>query len=83
MFLYWPAILIGLTVLILFFPAPILYHRSREWWAYSNVRIQATSEYCITNVASSFDYCLLGCIPWSSETFFLVICTARRHMPWE
>lgn len=39
MFLYWPVILIGLTILILFMPAPILYHRSREWWAYSNFRL--------------------------------------------
>ncbi|KAI9878541.1 MAG: hypothetical protein M1830_000595 [Pleopsidium flavum] len=39
MFLYWPVVLIGLTVLILFFPAPILYHRSRRWWAYSNWRL--------------------------------------------
>lgn len=39
MFLYWPVILIGLTVVILFIPAPILYHRSREWWAYSNFRL--------------------------------------------
>lgn len=37
MFLYWPVVLIGLTILILFLPAPVLYHRSREWWAYSNV----------------------------------------------
>ena len=37
MFLYWPVVLVGLTALILFMPAPILYHRSREWWAYSNV----------------------------------------------
>ena len=37
MFLYWPVILIGLSVLILFFPGPILYHKSRGWWAYSNV----------------------------------------------
>ncbi|KAI9822512.1 MAG: hypothetical protein M1827_000231 [Pycnora praestabilis] len=39
MFLYYPVILIGLTVLILFFPAPILYHRSRQWWLYSNWRL--------------------------------------------
>lgn len=37
MFLFWPVVLIGVTVLILFMPAPVLYHRSREWWAYSNV----------------------------------------------
>lgn len=39
MFLYWPVVLIALTVLILFFPGPVLYHRSRHWWAYSNFRL--------------------------------------------
>ena len=39
MFLYWPIILIALSVLILLFPGPILYHRSRHWWAYSNFRL--------------------------------------------
>lgn len=37
MFVYWPVVLIGLTVILLFLPARILYHRSRKWWAYSNV----------------------------------------------
>lgn len=37
MFLYWPIVLVSLSALVLFIPAPILYHRSREWWAYSNV----------------------------------------------
>ncbi|KAL8828149.1 MAG: hypothetical protein Q9191_002755 [Dirinaria sp. TL-2023a] len=39
MFLYWPVVLIGLTIMILFFPGPVLYHRSRYWWAYSNFRL--------------------------------------------
>ncbi|SLM33528.1 SPX, N-terminal [Lasallia pustulata] len=39
MFIYWPVLLLGLTVLILFFPGPTLYHKSREWWAYSNFRL--------------------------------------------
>jgi hypothetical protein len=37
MFVYWPVVLIGLTVIVLFLPARVLYHRSRKWWAYSNV----------------------------------------------
>ncbi|KAL8656396.1 MAG: hypothetical protein Q9226_002674 [Calogaya cf. arnoldii] len=39
MFLYWPVFLVGISALILFFPAPILYHKSRAWWAYSNFRL--------------------------------------------
>ena len=38
MFLYWPVVLVGLTVLIMFLPAPLIYYRSRQWWAYSNVK---------------------------------------------
>jgi hypothetical protein len=36
-FLYYPVVLVGLTFLILFFPARVIYHRSRAWWLYSNV----------------------------------------------
>ncbi|KAI9930049.1 Xenotropic and polytropic retrovirus receptor 1 [Aspergillus wentii] len=39
MYIYWPVILIGLTVIVLFLPARVLYHRSRQWWAYSNWRL--------------------------------------------
>ncbi|KAI9850309.1 MAG: hypothetical protein M1838_005869 [Thelocarpon superellum] len=39
MYVYWPVIMIGLTVAILFFPAKILYYRSRQWWLYSNWRL--------------------------------------------
>ncbi|EAW12698.1 SPX and EXS domain-containing protein [Aspergillus clavatus NRRL 1] len=38
-YIYWPVVLIGLTVFILFLPARVLYHRSRKWWAYSNWRL--------------------------------------------
>ncbi|KAK6831651.1 hypothetical protein RU639_002654 [Aspergillus parasiticus] len=39
MYIYWPVVLIGITVVVLFLPARILYHRSRKWWAYSNWRL--------------------------------------------
>lgn len=37
MYLYFPSILIGLTFVILFFPAPVFYWRSRRWFLYSHV----------------------------------------------
>lgn len=37
MYLYWPVLLIFITLVVLFLPAKVLYHRSRKWWAYSNV----------------------------------------------
>jgi hypothetical protein len=36
-FVHMPLLLIGITIGILFFPARILYPRTRKWWAYSNV----------------------------------------------
>lgn len=37
LWLYYPVILIFLSLLLIFFPAPILWHRSRQWLAYSHV----------------------------------------------
>ncbi|KAJ5573713.1 uncharacterized protein N7459_008140 [Penicillium hispanicum] len=39
MYIYWPVVLIGVTLIILFLPARVLYHRSRKWWAFSNWRL--------------------------------------------
>ncbi|KAJ5317972.1 SPX N-terminal [Penicillium antarcticum] len=39
MYIYWPVVLIGLTVIIIFLPARVLYHRSRKWFAFSNWRL--------------------------------------------
>ena len=75
LFLYWPVILVGLTVIILFFPGPILYHRSREWWAYSNVSGPRGCLSKIWLICNSSDCCLRASIQWNSETSFLAICT--------
>lgn len=42
MFLYYPVILVGLTVLIILLPAPIIAPSSRKWFAYAHVRYRAT-----------------------------------------
>ncbi|CAK7224686.1 Xenotropic and polytropic retrovirus receptor 1 [Sporothrix bragantina] len=39
LFLYYPVILIGFTFVLLFFPAPALWHRSRKWFLYSHWRL--------------------------------------------
>lgn len=39
MYIYWPVVLIGLTIIIIFLPARVLYHRSRKWFAFSNWRL--------------------------------------------
>lgn len=37
LWLYYPVILIFITLLIIFLPAPVLWHKSRQWLAYSHV----------------------------------------------
>ncbi|KAI0106440.1 EXS family-domain-containing protein [Nemania sp. FL0031] len=39
LWLYYPIILIFITLLIIFLPARILWHRSRQWFAYSHFRL--------------------------------------------
>ncbi|RJE17769.1 signal transduction protein Syg1 [Aspergillus sclerotialis] len=39
MYIYWPVILIGVTLIIMFLPMKLLYHHARKWWAYSNWRL--------------------------------------------
>ncbi|KAK2756521.1 hypothetical protein FQN54_005414 [Arachnomyces sp. PD_36] len=39
MFLYWVVVLIALTVLLVFLPFRVFYHRARRWWAFSNFRL--------------------------------------------
>ena len=75
MFLYWPVVLVGLTMIILFFPGPILYHRSREWLAYSNVSGPQSCSSKIWLIHNSSDCCLQESTRWNSETSFLAICT--------
>ncbi|TFB03919.1 hypothetical protein CCMA1212_003879 [Trichoderma ghanense] len=43
MYLYYPVLLIGLTVVIILFPAPVMAHKSRRWLAYSHVSTSCLS----------------------------------------
>jgi xenotropic and polytropic retrovirus receptor 1 len=36
---HFPTILYGISLLLMFLPIRAIYHKSRLWWAYSNVRI--------------------------------------------
>lgn len=42
MYLYYPVILIGITVVIIFLPAPVLAHKSRQWFVYAHVSPRPT-----------------------------------------
>jgi hypothetical protein len=45
MFIYYPVILIGLTIIIIFIPAPVIFHRSRRWFVYSHVSSLISNAY--------------------------------------
>lgn len=71
MFLYWPVVLVGVSIIIMFFPGPILYHRSREWWAYSNVSKMALIGLLYRLKPSKFRLLLAGLYPVEFRDFFL------------
>ncbi|EAQ90543.1 hypothetical protein CHGG_02478 [Chaetomium globosum CBS 148.51] len=39
LYLYYPVVLIGISLVIIFFPAPILHHKARRWFLYSHYRL--------------------------------------------
>ncbi|KAK4083021.1 uncharacterized protein Triagg1_1911 [Trichoderma aggressivum f. europaeum] len=45
MYLYYPVLLVGLTVVVILFPAPVLAHKSRRWLAYSHWRLLLSGLY--------------------------------------
>lgn len=44
-FLYWPVVLIAITLLIMAIPVKVLYYESRRWWGYSNWRLLCAGLY--------------------------------------
>lgn len=44
MYLYYPTILVGLSVLIIFLPFPVMAYRARRWFAYSHVSKSSITE---------------------------------------
>jgi hypothetical protein len=76
MFLYYPVILIFATVVVIFLPAPILFHRSRRWFVYAHVSTLHLCFHVILIIYSGV-YCLPAYILSSFETSSWEICTAR------
>lgn len=75
MYLYYPVILICLSLIILFFPAPILHHKARRWFLYSHVGLlHAEHQSCLLTWSLFSTVCFsLASTLWSSETFSWVI----------
>lgn len=65
MYIYYPVILIFVSVVIVFIPAPILFHRSRRWFVYSHVSRANTFPWFVLTrpVASAFGWTVPGGVP--------------------
>lgn len=80
MYIYWPVILIGLSVALLFLPAPAIYYRSREWFLNSMVCGSLGGNTCMILTYRSSVYHSQALILSNFATSFSVINSARRHM---
>ncbi|KAK3299359.1 SPX domain-containing protein, partial [Chaetomium fimeti] len=45
LYLYYPVVLICITLVIIFFPAPVLHHKARRWFLYSHYRLLLSGLY--------------------------------------
>lgn len=82
MYIYWPVVLIFLTIVIVFLPARVLYHRSRKWWAFSNVSKAYLDVFIVRSNKYSGVFYLLVFTLLNSEISFSVTCTVPRVTPW-
>jgi len=48
MFIYFPVILIFVTAMLIFFPGPLFFHKSRKWFVYSHVSLMVWSLMMLT-----------------------------------
>lgn len=75
MYLYYPVILIFVSFVILFCPAPILFHKSRRWFLYSHVRLRVplpldACMFMVTDI-SQWRLFFAGLYPVEFRDFFL------------
>ncbi|KAL2179077.1 SPX domain-containing protein [Thermothelomyces heterothallicus CBS 202.75] len=53
LYLYYPVILICISLVIIFLPAPILHHKARRWFLYSHYRLLLSGLYPVEDISSS------------------------------
>lgn len=81
MYIYYPVVLIFITAVILFFPAPLLWHRSRRWFVYSHVSLTYWLSRDQTNTLCSGVCFSLAYTLSSFEISSLAISTVPSHTP--
>jgi len=82
--IWFPVIFIGIVVAILFFPAPVLYSKSRKWFLYSNVSLHAHDGELLVLIGTigSGACCAPVFIPSNFAISSSAIFTARRLTAW-
>ncbi|KAI0805762.1 EXS family-domain-containing protein [Xylaria sp. FL0064] len=83
LWLYYPVILIFITLVIIFLPAPILWHRSRQWLAYSHFRLFFAGLYPVEfrDFFLGDIYCSLTYATSNVELFFCLYANSWKNPP--
>lgn len=83
MYVYWPVVLVGLTLVIMCIPLRILYHRSRMWWGYSNWRLLLAGLYPVEfrDFFLGDMYCSLTYAMGNIEVFFCLYAQGWTNPP--
>lgn len=77
MYLYYPVILLFVTLVFIFLPAPLLFHQSRRWFAYAHVSYLALKCPRTMLTLSSGVYFLLDYTLLNFEISFWETCTVH------
>ncbi|TVY80370.1 Protein SYG1-like protein [Lachnellula suecica] len=81
MYIYYPVILIFVTSVLIFFPGPYIFHRSRKWFVYSHWRLLLAGLYPVEfrDFFLGDMYCSLTYFMSNIELFFCLYATYWSH----
>ncbi|PHH63384.1 hypothetical protein CDD81_5985 [Ophiocordyceps australis] len=83
MFNYYPILLVGITALVILFPAPILAHKSRKWFVYAHWRLLLAGLYPVEfrDFFLGDMYCSLTYSLANVELFFCLYAAHKWETP--
>ena len=71
LYTYYPVFLIAITAFIIFLPAPVLAHKSRQWFVYAHVSICSYFDHLCGADPIQWRLLLAGIYPVEFRDFFL------------
>ncbi|OBT67417.1 hypothetical protein VE03_02981 [Pseudogymnoascus sp. 23342-1-I1] len=83
MYLYYPVILLFVTLVFIFLPAPVLFHQSRRWFAYAHWRLLLAGLYPVEfrDFFLGDMYCSLTYVTANIELFFCLYASHWANPP--